>query len=91
MRGRIVAGAYRQMGLLDSPIAATLAEYAPLALALGHDAVRRQTLRQAIGRGAKELFADLGAVREFEAFLAAAVAAAGRGEKLPVGWGVTYD
>jgi hypothetical protein len=34
----------------------------------------------------RELFEDMQAVREFESFLAAAVAAAGRGELLPQGW-----
>lgn len=87
MRGRIVAGAYRQMKLADAPVAARLADYAPLALALGRDAERRARLRQAFAQGAHELFADLSAVREFEAFLLASVAAAGHGEKLPAGWG----
>ena len=87
MRGRIVAGAYRQMGLADAPIAQRLEEYAPLALALGRDPERRRALRQASRAAAdRELFADMKAVREFEAFLEAAVAAAGSGQKLPTGW-----
>ena len=86
MRGRIVAGAYQQMGLTDAPIALQLEDYAPLALALGRDAERRTRLRQSLAQGAKELFADFRAVREFEAFLTMAVTAAGRGEKLPSGW-----
>ena len=87
MRGRIVAGVYRQMGLVDAPIAHSLEDYAPLALALGRDPERRRLLRQASRDAAKgELFADMQAVREFETFIEAAVAAAGNGQKLPAGW-----
>ena len=87
MRGRIVAAAYQQMGVAEAPIAQRLEDYAPLALALGRDPQRRQSLRQILREAAdRKLFADMQAVREFEAFLEAAVAAAGRGEKLPVGW-----
>lgn len=86
MRGRIVAGAYRQMGLADAPIAASVEDYAPLALALGRDPARRAALRSAARANAGALFADYQAVREFEAFLSAAVAAADRNEKLPPGW-----
>jgi protein O-GlcNAc transferase len=87
MRGRIVAGAYRQMGVSDAPVAERLEDYAPLALALGRDPQRRSKLRAALVEAAKrELFVDALAVREFEQFLEAAVAAAGRGEKLPIGW-----
>lgn len=86
-RGRNVAAAYRQMGVADAPIAPCLEDYAPLALELGHDPERRRALRQASLQAAcRELFSDMRAVREFEAFLEAAVVSAGRGEKLPVGW-----
>lgn len=87
MRGRIVAGAYRQMGIADAPIAQTLADYAPLALALGRDAPRRQAFRQAcVGAAQAELFSDAKAVREFELFFEAAVDAAALGRRLPRGW-----
>lgn len=87
MRGRIVAGAYRQMGVDDAPIAARLDDYAPLAIALGREPERRKALRQKLLDAAgRELFEDIRAVREFESFLEAAVAAAGEGQKLPVGW-----
>lgn len=86
MRGRIVAGAYRQMGLTDAPVANRLEDYAPLALALGRDPARRDTLRRAARARAGALFTDHQAVRELEAFLSAAVAAAGRNDKLPEGW-----
>ena len=86
-RGRNVAAAYRQMGIADAPIAPRLEDYAPLALALGRDTERRRTLRAALSEAAgKELFEDMQAVREFESFLEAAVAAAGRGELLPPSW-----
>ena len=87
MRGRIVAGAYRQMGIADAPIAERFEDYAPLAIALGNDPERRMALSRASREASRrELFADMLAVQEFEAFVEAAVAAAGRGEKLPPGW-----
>ncbi len=87
MRGRLTAGAYRQMGLADAPVAGSLDEYADLALALGRDPDRRRALRQSLSSAARrELFEDHGAVRQFEDFLQAAVDSASRGEKLPSGW-----
>jgi protein O-GlcNAc transferase len=86
-RGRIVAAAYRQMGIEDAPIAERLEDYAPLAVALGKDAARRSRLRAVLRDAAQtELFDDLQAVRDFETFLRAAVDAASRGERLPSGW-----
>ena len=86
MRGRIVAGAYQQMGLADAPIAERLENYAPLALALGRGSERQQALRERTAAAAEHLFADHQAVREFETFLIAAVEAAAKGQRLPVGW-----
>lgn len=86
MRGRIVAGAYRQIGLDDAPMVLRLEDYAPLALALGSDAGRRRILREAIGRLGRSLFEDHHSVGDFEAFLEAAVRAAARAEKLPGSW-----
>jgi len=86
MRGRIVTGAYRQMGIAEAPIAARLEDYAPLALALGRDRGRRAALRQALRAAAGALFEDWQAVRELEAFMIAAVEAAARNDKLPAGW-----
>jgi len=86
-RGRVVSAAYRQMKVSDPPIAQSIEEYAPLALALARDRDCRQTLRKELLEAAPDkLFSDMQAVREFEAFFEAAVEAAGRGEKLPVGW-----
>lgn len=87
MRGRIVAAAYQQMGIVDAPVARRLADYAPLALALGRDPARREALRQASLAAAKrDLFGDRRAVADFEAFVLAAADAAGRKTKLPAGW-----
>lgn len=87
MRGRIVAGAYQQMGITDAPIARRLEDYAPLALDFGRDQERRRALRQAsLESAGRELFEDMRAVREFEIFLEASVVAAQRGEKLPAKW-----
>lgn len=86
-RGRNVAAAYQQMGVVDAPIAQRLEDYAPLALALGQDPARQQALRKASMEAAiRGLFEDMEAVREFESFLESAVEAAGNGQKLPVGW-----
>ena len=87
MRGRIVAGAYWQMGVSDAPVAQNLEDYVQLALAFGRDPARRHALREASREAAKrELFADEQAVREFEHFLEDAVAAAGTGDKLAPDW-----
>jgi protein O-GlcNAc transferase len=87
VRGRAVAAAYRQMGISDAPIVERVEDYAPLALALGHDPARRAALRTAsAAAAARELYADLSSVGEFEAFLEAAIAAAGEGRTLPSGW-----
>lgn len=79
-RGRNVAAAYRQMGLADAPIASSIEEYAALALALGSDPARRHALRVAsLEAASRDLFEDMQAVREFEAFLEAAIEVARRG------------
>ncbi len=85
-RGRIVAGAYAQMGVDDPPVAPTPGDYAAIAVALGRDPARRERLRaELIEKGRAQLYADSGAAREFEAFLEAAVAAAAD-TRLPSGW-----
>lgn len=87
MRGRIVAGAYRQMGLKDAPIATRLEDYAPLALTLGRNVELRNQLRQESLQAAKSnLFSDRKAIDEFEQFIVAAVDAASRGGKVGAGW-----
>ncbi|HTN94418.1 MAG TPA: tetratricopeptide repeat protein [Gallionella sp.] len=87
MRGRIVAGRYRQMGAVNAPIAGNLEDYASLALALGKDTERCRALRaELLDAAGRELFEDMQAVREFESFLSAAVTAAMNGQKLQSGW-----
>jgi predicted O-linked N-acetylglucosamine transferase (SPINDLY family) len=75
MRGRIVAGAYRQMGLADAPVVRDLGQYAPTALALAHSPRRREVLRSAcIDAARRELFDDMSSVREIEDFIERALA-----------------
>jgi predicted O-linked N-acetylglucosamine transferase (SPINDLY family) len=86
-RGRNVAAAYQQMGIAEAPVAKRLEDYAPLALALGQNAVRRRALREAsLAASRFSLFEDMPAVREFESFLEMAVAKASHGEKIPQNW-----
>ncbi|MBF0294060.1 MAG: tetratricopeptide repeat protein [Magnetococcales bacterium] len=86
MRGRIVAGGYRQMEIAAPPVAKELADYAPLALAFAHDEARRLAFTQEVAGKRASLFDDRSVVREFASFLQAAVAAAGAGTRLPEGW-----
>jgi predicted O-linked N-acetylglucosamine transferase (SPINDLY family) len=86
MRGRVVAAAYRQMGLADAPIAETLEDYAPLAVTLGRNPGRREALRRDSQAAAGALLANTEAVAEFECFVEAALDAAGRGERIASGW-----
>jgi hypothetical protein len=46
MRGRVVAGAYKQMGLVDAPIADQLSNYANIAIDLGCDPEKRLYLKE---------------------------------------------
>ncbi|WP_372783224.1 tetratricopeptide repeat protein [Phenylobacterium sp.] len=88
-RGRVVAGAYRQMGVGQELVAASPADYAGLALKLGRDPGRRAKLRTELHRAARDhLFSDLAAVEQLGDLFAAAVEAARRGERLaPAGPG----
>jgi predicted O-linked N-acetylglucosamine transferase (SPINDLY family) len=87
MRGRIVAGAYRQMELTDAPVAGSPDAYVSVALDWARDPDRCRAFRHAIRKATTtELLADVRAVRSFEAFLEAAVASAAREEKLSLGW-----
>ena len=85
MRGRIVAGVYRMLGIADAPIAAKLADYAGLAVAIASDLERRERLRSELLRKGAALYRDAASVREFEAFLEGAVTAAAESRKLE-GW-----
>ena len=87
MRGRIVAGAYKQMGITDAPIAERLTDYANLAVELGNDDEKRSHLKERLQNAAKEhLFSDISIVQEVEKFFLAAIDVADKGEKLKTGW-----
>lgn len=86
MRGRIVAGAYRQMDIQDPPIAKRLEDYATLALSYGRDPIKRKFFQDQCKEGVRALYADMKSVREFEYFIEAALTAANEGSLLPVGW-----
>ncbi|MBF0182207.1 MAG: tetratricopeptide repeat protein [Magnetococcales bacterium] len=73
MRGRIVAGGYRQMGIADPPVAETIEAYAPLALAFARDEARRLAFTQEVASKRTNLFDDRSVVQEFAAFLLAAL------------------
>lgn len=86
-RGRNVAAAYQQMRITDAPVAARLEDYASIALALGRDSLRRESLRKVLLTSAEQyLFEDIQSVRELETFLEGAVIAAAKGERLMEGW-----
>jgi predicted O-linked N-acetylglucosamine transferase (SPINDLY family) len=85
MRGRIVAGIYRMLGIADAPIASTLADYAGLAVAIANDRERRERLKSELLSKGAALYRDAASVRELEAFLERAVTAAREGRKLE-GW-----
>jgi predicted O-linked N-acetylglucosamine transferase (SPINDLY family) len=82
MRGRLVSGIYTWLGITDAPIAATLDDYAPLAVSFATDRDRCDTLKQQLIAKSSALYQDELAVRELEAFFEQAVAASRRGEKL---------
>jgi protein O-GlcNAc transferase len=89
-RGRFVAAAYEQMGIAEiAPIAPSIEDYAPTALAFARDQERCLAFAsKAVAAAKTHLYFDLGAVRQFEAFLLAALEAAAQGEKLPSGFRV---
>lgn len=86
-RGRIVAGAYAQMGVGEELVVDRLKDYAARAVEVARSGPRHAALSAALKSAAAEgLLADRLALRSFETFLAEAVAAADRGEVLPTGW-----
>jgi predicted O-linked N-acetylglucosamine transferase (SPINDLY family) len=77
LRSRFVAGAYRQMGLADAPIASSIEEYVELAVALMSDDEKRLVLRQKIRNAAiHHLYDRLEMVRGFEDFAVDAISRA---------------
>jgi len=87
MRGRAVAGAYRQMGTGEQLVVADVADYAGRAVDLAQDVEGRTRLGEELRDAAhRELFSDGLVVRGLETFLQAAVEAAAEGGALPAGW-----
>ncbi len=77
MRGRVTAGAYRQIGVMDC-VATTDAEYVDLAVRLANDPVWRADVGARIVARHDALYDDAAAVRELERFLEHAATGAGR-------------
>ena len=70
LRNRLVAAAYRLMGLEDAPIASSLREYTDLALALLRDGPRRARLRERLRqRSQASLYDREENARQLEAFV----------------------
>ena len=67
MRGRVTYGCYRQMGVEDC-VARSPEEYVEIAIRLGNDREWREAASGRIVAASHQLFEDMAAVREFEAF-----------------------
>lgn len=68
LRGRLVAGFYHWLGIDDAPIAATLADYARVAVEYAVDPARRNRIKAQLQEKSKLIYNDLCAVRELEDF-----------------------
>ena len=67
MRSRVAAGGYKQMKVLNAPIAKNVDEYVKIATELANDTKKNLLLRENLKEGAKlHLFNDLVAVKRFE-------------------------
>jgi predicted O-linked N-acetylglucosamine transferase (SPINDLY family) len=74
LRSRVLAGAYRQMGLADAPIATSLEGYVELAVTLMQDDERRLALRERIRLAARQhLYDRMEMVHGFEDFAVEAI------------------
>ena len=91
MRGRAVAGGYKQMRLESPPIAANINEYVEVTVRLAKDSELRAQMKQDIKTAAqKYLFDDQEAADEFIKFILAAIDEKRRsGGLLPLGWNTT--
>ena len=70
MRSRVAAGMYKQMKILNPPIAKNVDEYVDLAFELAKNKKNNLKLRNALKDAAKlYLFNDINAVKKFETFL----------------------
>ena len=77
LRSRFLAGAYRQMGLVDAPIATSSEDYVELAVAMMGNDARRLALRERICQAALlHLYDRIEMVRGFEDFAIEAIAQA---------------
>lgn len=86
MRGRIVAGAYKQMGVEDAPIAVSLDEYVTLAVEFANDFVRRRLFKELSSELTMSIIENMNAVRELESFFEASSEACHSGKRLSDGW-----
>jgi len=88
MRGRIVAGGYKQMKLENPPIAMDIQDYIELTVKLAQDTELRSLMKQEIRSAAqKHLFNDQEAADEIIEFIQAAVDENRKtGGLLPVDW-----
>ena len=86
MRGRIVAGAYAQMGLENAPVATNADAYAEIACELGKNRQQRLALSKQIKNISHKVFNDKAAVAELEEFLEVACEAATRGQFVQEDW-----
>ena len=69
MRGRVAAGGYKQMKILNPPIAHDAEHYVELAVKLANDLKNNSQLRKSLKQAAElHLFNDLKAVKQFEVF-----------------------
>jgi protein O-GlcNAc transferase len=87
MRGRIVAGGYRQMQLDNAPVAASPDEYVQWCRRLAESKELRERMKEDIRNAAHQhLFNDQQVGGEFVEFIFAAIESACQGKKLPLDW-----
>ncbi len=91
MRGKIVAGAYKQMKVDDAPIASCPEEYAALAVAFAQDVGRQKRFKKSSNERANKIFEVADSIRELETFFEKALEVAKCGERLPSGWRPCLD
>lgn len=82
LRGRLITGFYKLLGVEEGLIAATPADLAPRAVALAKDPARRAKVCAPLFARGEALYRDEAAVQELGAFFQAAVAADLKGEKV---------
>lgn len=75
LRGRLITGFYKLLGLSDGLIAQGVEDFAPMAAALAKDPILRAKICLPLFARAGEFYRDQAAVRELEVFFEAAVKA----------------